>query len=324
MNIIFDGNYLYHRNFSVFCSYYKGQEMSEVLADKEKMQVLMRKCVIDMCHTVRNFTNVETVTFVIDSSSWRYRFYDNYKYSLTRVRPEYYEKFLEGLYMFENLLRKHGIIVSRVDGAEGDDLLYMWSIYYGSCLNEESVIVTGDSDIRQLVTNNISVFCNNSKKLSLHCLPENCEKWEKYLDSGISVFGINPFEILLYKVIMGDNSDNIPKLKSGFGNVAFSKFINSLGEFSVPECTTTSEMSNYIKDIFSKYIKEDIPDLFEKILFNVKMTWLNLAVYNDDDFLYKNKNNLITNMLHDIKEQKDKYNYIKTYTLEDFYGFVIK
>lgn len=34
MNILFDGNYLFHKTFSVFSTYYKGKDMSEVLADK--------------------------------------------------------------------------------------------------------------------------------------------------------------------------------------------------------------------------------------------------------------------------------------------------
>ena len=46
MNILFDGNYLFHRAFSVFSTYYKGQDMNEVLKDKEKQQVFIRKLVI--------------------------------------------------------------------------------------------------------------------------------------------------------------------------------------------------------------------------------------------------------------------------------------
>lgn len=88
MNILFDGNYLFHRNFSIFSTYYKGQDMNEVLQDSEKQQVLLRKCIIDLCHTVRKFKDIKRVAFVIDSSSWRYSIYDDYKYALTRVSCE--------------------------------------------------------------------------------------------------------------------------------------------------------------------------------------------------------------------------------------------
>ena len=121
MNILFDGNYLYHRNFSIFSTYYKDEDIGAILQDKEKQQVLLRKCIIDLCHTVRKFENVERVVFVIDSRSWRYGLYDNYKYALTRVREPYYKDFLAVLQQLEELLKSRGIIVSRVDGAEGDD-----------------------------------------------------------------------------------------------------------------------------------------------------------------------------------------------------------
>ena len=67
------------------------QDMKEVLQDPEKRQVLIRKCIIDMCAAVKRFEDVvKRVAFVIDSSSWRYNFYDNYKYALTKVREDYY------------------------------------------------------------------------------------------------------------------------------------------------------------------------------------------------------------------------------------------
>ena len=98
MNILFDGNYLFHKTFSIFSTYYKGQDMAVVLQDKEKRQVLLRKCIIDMCATLKRFEkDITRVAFVIASSSWRYTFYADYKYSLTRVRDSSYEVFLSCL-----------------------------------------------------------------------------------------------------------------------------------------------------------------------------------------------------------------------------------
>ena len=92
MNILFDGNYLFHKTFSIFSTYYKGQDMAVVLQDKEKRHVLLRTCIIDMCATLKRFEkDITRVAFVIDSSSWRYNFYADYKYSLTRVRDSSYE-----------------------------------------------------------------------------------------------------------------------------------------------------------------------------------------------------------------------------------------
>lgn len=325
MNILFDGNYLFHRNFSIFSTYYKDQDMSDILQDKEKLQVLIRKCVIDLCFTLRKFEDVDKVAFVIDSSSWRYSIYDNYKYSLTKVKETFYKYFLIALNEFESLLRKKGIIVSRVMGAEGDDLLYVWSLYFGSVKYENLVIITGDSDIRQIMNENVSLFNNNSKNLKLYCIPENENYWNKYLDTDeIEVIPVKPFEVLLYKVIMGDTSDNIEKLKRGFGPKAFEKFIEEISPYEEPENIDLSEMSEWIASRFSKFVKIDKKEILEQVIFNLKMTWLNLSVYNEIDYKTENGKSLLDNMLDDVNNQKDKYSYNKEYSLENFYGLVIK
>lgn len=324
MNILFDGNYLFHRNFSIFSTYYKGQDMNEVLSDPEKQQVLLRKCIIDLCHTVRKFKDIKRVAFVIDSSSWRYSIYDDYKYALTRVRDPFYKHFLTVLDMFEALLRKKGLIVSRVMGAEGDDLLYVWGLYFGYCLDEELVIITGDSDIRQIMNKNVSLFNNNSKNLKMYCIPEKEVFWNEYLETDVQVIAAKPFEVLLYKVIMGDTSDNIPKLKTGFGPKAFDKFIEHITPYDEPKNIDLVPMAQWISSRFSDFVKMKEEDLLGQILFNLKMTWLNLSVYNNTDYQTKNGKSLLENMLDDVNNQKNNYSYNKKYTLEEFYGMTIK
>jgi len=324
MNILFDGNYLFHRNFSIFSTYYKGQDMNEVLSDPEKQKVLLRKCIIDLCFTVRRFKDVKQVAFVIDSPSWRYSLYDDYKYALTKVRDSFYKYFLTVLDELESLLRKKGLIVSRVMGAEGDDLLYVWGIYFGYILNEELVIITGDSDIRQIMNKNVSLFNNNSKNLKLYCIPEKEVFWNEYLDTDIQVMPVKPFEVLLYKVIMGDTSDNIPKLKPRFGPKAFEKFIKSITPYKEPLNIDLVPMAQWISTRFSEFSKINEDELLGKIIFNLKMTWLNLSVYNNTDYQTKNGKSLLKNMLDDVNNQKDKYSYNKKYTLEEFYGMIIK
>jgi len=324
MNILFDGNYLYHRNFSVFSTYYKDEDIGEVLQDKEKQQVLLRKCIIDLCYTVRKFENVERVVVVIDSHSWRYGLYEDYKYALTRVREPYYKEFLAVLQQLEELLISKGIIVSKVDGAEGDDLLYVWSIYFGYILDQDTVIVTGDSDLRQIITKNVSLFNNNSKNLKLYCLQEKEVYWNEKMESDVQVHVTNPFEVLLYKVIMGDGSDNIIKLKKGFGDKAFEKFIKYITPYNEPKDIDIIPMAQWITRRFSDFTKIKEEDILGQVLFNLKMTWLNLSVYNSMDYQTENGKSLLENMLDDVNNQKNKYSYNKPYTLEDFYNMIIK
>lgn len=333
MNILFDTNFLFHKTFSVWSMYYQDRKVSpeenerkliEALQDKEKQQVLIRKLLIDACAAINRFNDIKKVVFCIDSSSWRYQFYDNYKYALTRVRGEYYKDFLNVLNMFEKFLRKKGFIVSRVMGAEGDDLLYIWSIYFSQVLEEEAVIITGDSDIRQVINPKISLFCNNSKNLRFFCIPERVVEWNEYFDTDITVEGVIPFEITLYKVIMGDKSDNIPKIKKGFGDAAFAKFIHSISPYTIPEDDLIAT-AQWIAGKFCEFTKSNnYNDVLGQVIFNLKMTWLNLSVYNENNFKYENFKSLLENMLDDVNRQKNNYNYCKPFTLEDIYGSVIK
>ena len=323
MDIIFDGNYLFHRNFSVFSTYYRGESMDKILSDKEKRQVLLRKCITDLCYTINRFNDVKEVACVIDSSSWRYNFYSDYKFALTRVRDSYYPLFLDCLNDFEQLLRNRGLIVSKVRGAEGDDLLYIWSVYFDICKNEELVIVTGDSDIRQVMTDNVSVFCNNSKYLKMYCTQNNEVVWNERLDTDIQVIVNNPFDVVLYKVVMGDKSDNIIKIKRGFGDKAFNEFIQYLQPYDKPINKDLATTAQWIAYHFSKFIHADENEILNKVLFNLQMTWLNLSVYNEIN--YENGgNSLLSSMLNDVNKQKDKYSYKYDYTLQDFYGMIIK
>ena len=325
MNVLFDGNYLFHKTFSVFSTYYKGQDMAEVLADKEKRQVLLRKCIIDMCYTLKRFEkDLKRVAFVIDSHSWRYNFYDDYKYALTRTYDESHQGFIDCLDEFESLLRKRGIIVSRVQGAEGDDLIYVWSLYFGYCLDEQMVIITGDSDIRQIMNKNVALFNNNSKNLKLYCTPEKEVCWNEYMDADVQVVPTVPFEVLIYKVIMGDTSDNIPKIKTGMGPKGFEKFIEWMRPYTEPKNVDLITMARWIADKFAEYTHQNEDEVLGKILFNLQMTWLNLSVYNEMNYYSRSGESLLERMLNDVNLQKDKYSYNKTYTLENFYGLPIK
>ena len=327
MNILFDGNYLYHKTFSIFATYYKGQDMNEVLQDKEKQQVLLRKLVIDMCNTVRLWDDVNRVVVVFDTHSWRYNFYSDYKYALTRIRDNYYEEFLRMLDEFERFLRKKGVIVSRVDGAEGDDLMYIWSVYFGVVLDEELLIVTGDSDIRQIMTPNVALFNNNSKNLKLYCVPEVEEVWRMRLPEGSELVTVRPFDVLLYKVILGDKSDNIPQVKKGFGEKALAKFIATLPDDPtvMPNIDTQMfPMAEWIAARFADFVHEPYEEILAKVNFNLKMTWLSLSVYNDLDYVNAQRKSLLESMLEDVERQKDSYKYNKDWTLESFYGMLVK
>ena len=156
----------------------------------------------------------------------------------------------------------------------------------------------------------------------------NVVRWNEYFDVDVLVDEVTPLEVVLYKVIIGDNSDNIPKLKKGFGDAAFKRFIVSITPYSVPENIDMVAMGELIADWFCKFIQvtslEEYAEYLGKILLNLQMTWLNLSIYNAQNFLYENGKSLLENMLQDIADNCDTYSYNKEYSLEDIYGMMIK
>lgn len=328
INLVFDGNFLYHLSFSIFSTYYRGQDMCAVLEDREKRQVLIRKCVMNLCAAVRRFgDDVGRVIVVIDSHSWRRGVYDDYKYALTRVKEPWSDAFVEVLGEFEALLRKRGLIVSRVPGAEGDDLIMLWAFALDELPDEETVILTADSDIRQLITPTISVFNYNSKFLKFYVFPGKEGMWNELLDAEIQVLTTEALEVLLYKVLMGDKSDNIPKVRAGFGDKAFNNFIESLkrelnGRLVSPtqfQGYSVTKLALWIQSKFEKFLGKPLTEAeLGQIIFNVQMTWLSPSVYGPK------QEDLLMAMTEEVANTKDSYNYKKAYTLEDFYGMLIK
>jgi 5'-3' exonuclease len=322
MILIFDGNYLYHRSFSIFSSYYKDVDLCEVLMQHEKQQVLIRKCVMDLCATVQRFADVEKVVVVIDNTSWRHNHHDNYKHSAVKPVHDYQALFVEILGLLEALLRKRGLIVSRVHEAEGDDLMYFWGFYYGEILEENTVIVSADADIRQLITKKVSVFNNNSKNLKMFCEKTNEDYWNDYFNEFIEIGVVNPKFITVGKAILGDAGDNIPKVKKGFGEKAFEKFYETLDEKVLGTFMSAGlkPFATYLAKNLSKTTDISFGEAFDAIKFNLEMAWLNVHVYRsiwgDDTF--------IDRVLSSVENEKDSYSYNKAFTLEDFYGMLLK
>ena len=318
MNIVFDGNYLYHVTWAVFCKYHRDEDLTEVLSKKENQQVLMRKLIIDMCFAINKFRDVEKVVVVFDRKSWRYNLHEDYKYALTKVQNKDHKVFEDGLDAFEKFLRKKKLIVSRITGAEGDDLIYGYAEYYGNIEKVPTVIVTADSDIRQLVTDRVSVFCNAAKSLRYFKTAKTKLEPEKiFADrTGVEIETIDPLKIVLKKIFLGDKSDNIPSIKRGFGEKAFDKFYDTLGT-EIRDCDFDF-MCSYLCSKFVSLTSstEEYYETLKRIRFNAKMVWLNYEALQ--------YSGIAEQIFDEIEKQRDTYDYHKGFTLEDFYGMLIK
>jgi len=236
MNIIFDGNYLFYKTLFIFSGYSSGKRL---LDDEKDQGMFMRKIGTDMSHAIRTFGNPDKIVFTIDSKSWRKDIeIEDGGYKSTRSKDEStvnWDAFYKCMNEFGVILQKKGIIVSKEERAEGDDLMYLWAdSFYNN--GEDSVIITGDKDLTQCIRfngKNFVVVYNPNSKTRKIVAPQGFAKWLRSEDydlfdattfmnrskdliaealSSVEIQEIDPAYLIFEKVIIGDAGDAVPPI----------------------------------------------------------------------------------------------------------------
>lgn len=107
-----------------------------------------------------------------------------------------------------------GVMSVRRIGAEADDLVYHASRMFEG----DTIIVTGDSDLVQAITGNVSLFVPSKDKLITQ-------------DDVFEEYGIELSNFVHWKALKGDSSDNIPGVP-GIGDKTASKLFEEFGELT--------------------------------------------------------------------------------------------
>jgi 5'-3' exonuclease len=130
-----------------------------------------------------------------------------------------------------------------LDKVEADDIIAYLSRYMATNYDSKCVIVSADKDFLQLVDDNITVYSPIVKE---YYTPETVE--EK--------FGLPAKNFILYKTLMGDNSDKIPGLK-GLGPKKLFKFF--------PELQTKEMSLESLYNICEGKYKENV--IYSRLIF---------------------------------------------------------
>lgn len=153
--LVIDGNYFLFRTMHVLPAPKKGEM---VLGNEKAVQVYVRKLATDLAYQIRLWEGlIGNVVWTLDSKSWRKDFFPEHDYKGNRTQSTEidWNGFSKAVTDFSAILAKHGVIISKIDGAEGDDLIYAWDT---ACTSTERsvIILTGDRDLVQLVNFNES------------------------------------------------------------------------------------------------------------------------------------------------------------------------
>jgi len=177
------------------------------------------------------------VVFDTPEPTFRHEMYEEYK----AQRPSMPEDMVEQLPRIEQMLKTLRIPLLRLPGYEADDIMGTLA-KKAKEENIETVLVTGDKDLLQLVEPGIVVY--NPKRSG--------EESEWLDEKGVmEKLGIPPQKIVDFLALTGDSSDNIPGVP-GIGPVGAKKL---LAQFNSLE-----EILENIDKITNKKYKESLKD----------------------------------------------------------------
>lgn len=139
-----------------------------------------------------------TVAFDVKHPTFRHEMFTEYKGTRKGMPQELHEQ----VPVLKELLSAMGIKIMELPGYEADDLL-------GTVAkrSEEKgmdvLVVSGDRDLLQIVTDNIRVCIPKTKR--------GTTEYEMYYTKDVQEkYGLLPLQIIELKALMGDSSDNIP------------------------------------------------------------------------------------------------------------------
>ncbi|MFP5213728.1 MAG: DNA polymerase I [Acidobacteriota bacterium] len=194
------------------------------------------------------------VVFDAKSPNFRHALYEPYK----ATRQKMAEDLLVQVPFIKELVRCHGIPQMEMDGYEADDIIAALA-HWAAEKDIEVVVVSGDKDLHQLVTD------------------PGVRQWDAQKDrmfdeAGVfEKFGVTPRQIKDYLSLVGDSSDNVPGVK-GVGEKTAKQLLAKWGSLDeiyahIDEVTPESVRKKLTDDRELAYLsrqlvsfKEDLPE----------------------------------------------------------------
>jgi DNA polymerase-1 len=177
--------------------------------------------------------------------TFRHEIYPDYK----GTRPPTDQSLINQMPMVEEVLNSFNIPIIKKEGYEADDILGTLSKYTstGKWQDEDMdmYILSGDKDLLQLVKDDVYV-----------CLPNGSFKNIVVYDSKKvkEKYGYTPEQVVDYKAMVGDSSDNIPGIK-GVGDKTATTLLEKHGTLD-EIYKHVDELSTRYKNLFTESVEQ--------------------------------------------------------------------
>lgn len=197
-------------------------------------------------------------------------------------RPKIENDFIVQIPLVKQALDAAGVERIEKDGFEADDLIGTITKIF-EINNFRVIILTGDKDIFQLITENVYVAAPQLGLVNVKIFDKS--EVEKKLE-------VKPNQIIDYKALVGDPADNYPGAK-GIGPKTASKLIRQF--------KTVDKIYENLEKVESEKVKEILKKERENVFLSKKlatiMTDVNI-VLDIEKLKFKNFNNELNNFLN--------------------------
>ena len=311
--MLFDGSYMLHRSLTQ-------EELWNMKNHKGERTGGVFGCLKTIQKELRTYNYYPIVVFDGGLSKRRLSIYPNYKRAEEKallleckeedkteeqlIEEEFRREYHTQRNILINLLPNFGIPVIYSQEWEGDDLLYILSK-----LSKDSIVVSDDKDLIQLLYNTDERRCRIRRPLRDEFLDN------KYLQDK----EINIQEFIGCKCIVGDPSDNIPSACFQVGDKT------ALGLYKIYESTlpnnfpkSEEELSKICKELDISKRKAYLNFNEQQFLINLSLTDLSLVDKEINDELLKNITDSIFHQQTLINKQniRDILSYLEIKTFE--------
>jgi len=277
--ILIDSNALIHRSFHAIppLTTRKGELINAVYGFTSILLRVIKELSPDYI----------AATFDLAAPTFRHIEYDGYKAKRVKAPDELYEQIPRA----KEVLKAFNIPVLEKEGFEADDIIGTVAKKLGKG-DVEVLIITGDLDTLQLVEDNIKIY-TMKKGITDTIIYGEKEVEERY--------GLKVSQMIDYKALRGDPSDNIPGVK-GIGEKGACSLLKEFG--------TLENIYKNISKIKSKSIAEKLETNKQMAFFSKKLSTIHQKVpikFNLQQFAWQKK--------FDINEVKELFDKLEFKTL---------
>jgi len=243
--ILIDGNAIVHRSFHALppLTNRKGEMTNAVYGFSSVLIKVINELKPDYM----------VATFDLAAPTFRHIEYDQYKAKRVKAPDELYAQIPKT----KDVLTAFGVPILEKEGFEADDIIGTVAKKYAN-KEIDILIITGDLDTLQLIDDNIRVY-TMKKGLNDTIIYGEKEVEERY--------GLKVSQMIDYKALRGDSSDNIPGVK-GIGEITATSLLK---EFETLENLYKNVDKVKSKNVMEKLKKDKQMAFFSKRLGTIRL-----------------------------------------------------